>query len=182
MRNLCWKWNFRANFGVLSLGFDVKTLIPQGLTGRPNYFGLLNKLMTLIICESLREIGEVACVTSAWSSRGQTLKFWSWKSEVGTQKLEAGTQKSAVGSRQSTVGSRKSEVGSRKLEVGSRKSEVGSRGSPSWAFVLQNKLLPTQKLTKNLKKKKRILVPENCAAPPTSNTESVPNQSNQRIV
>ena len=30
--------------------------------------------MTLIICESLREIGEVACVTSAWSSRGQTLK------------------------------------------------------------------------------------------------------------
>jgi len=33
----------------------------------------LNNLMTLIICESLREIGEVACVTSAWSSRGQTL-------------------------------------------------------------------------------------------------------------
>ena len=31
--------------------------------------------MILIICESLREIGEVACVTSAWSSRGQTLKF-----------------------------------------------------------------------------------------------------------
>ena len=30
--------------------------------------------MTLIIRESLREIGEVACVTSAWSSRGQTLK------------------------------------------------------------------------------------------------------------
>ena len=30
--------------------------------------------MTLIICESLREIGEVVCVTSAWSSRGQTLK------------------------------------------------------------------------------------------------------------
>ena len=31
--------------------------------------------MTLIICESLREIGEMACVTSAWSSRGQTLKW-----------------------------------------------------------------------------------------------------------
>ena len=30
--------------------------------------------MTSIICESLREIGEVACVTFAWSSRGQTLK------------------------------------------------------------------------------------------------------------
>ena len=29
--------------------------------------------MTLIICESLREIGEMACVTSAWSSRGQAL-------------------------------------------------------------------------------------------------------------
>ena len=74
MRNLCWKLNFRANFGVLSLGFDVKALIPQGLTWRPNYFGLLNNLMTLIICESLREIGEMTCVTSAWSSRGQTLK------------------------------------------------------------------------------------------------------------
>ena len=60
--------------GVLSLGFDVKALIPQGLNGRQNYFGLLNNLVTLIICESLREIGEMACVTSAWSSRGQTLK------------------------------------------------------------------------------------------------------------
>ena len=74
VRNLCWKWNFTANFGVL-MGFDVKALIPQGLTGRSNYFGLLNNLMTLIICESLREIGEMACVTSAWSFRGQTLKF-----------------------------------------------------------------------------------------------------------
>ena len=52
----------------------MKVLIPQGLTGRPNYFGLLNNLMTLIICESLREIGGMACVTSAWSSHGQTLK------------------------------------------------------------------------------------------------------------
>ena len=69
-----WKWNFTANFGVLSLRFDVKALIPQGLTGRPNYFGLLNNLMTLIVCEILREIGETACVTSARSCRGQTLK------------------------------------------------------------------------------------------------------------
>ena len=75
VRNRCWKWNFTANFGVLSLGFDVKALISQGLTGRPNYFGFLNNLMTLIICESLREIGEMACVTSARSSRGQTLKW-----------------------------------------------------------------------------------------------------------
>ena len=52
----------------------MKAPIPQGLTGSPNYFGLLNNLMTLIVCESLREIGEMACVTSAWSSRGQTLK------------------------------------------------------------------------------------------------------------
>ena len=52
----------------------MKALIPQGLIGRPNYFGLLNNSLTLIICESLRQIGEMACVTSAWSSRGQTLK------------------------------------------------------------------------------------------------------------
>lgn len=51
----------------------MKALIPRGLTGGPNCFGLLNGLMTLIICGSLREIGEMACVTSAWSSRGQTL-------------------------------------------------------------------------------------------------------------
>ena len=62
-----------ANFRDLSLGFDVKASIPQGLTGSPNYFGILNNLMTLIICESLREIGVMACVTSAWSSPGQTL-------------------------------------------------------------------------------------------------------------
>ena len=74
MRNLSCKWNFRANFGGLSLGFDVKALISQGLFGRPNYFGLLNNSMTLIICEILRQIGKMACVTSAWSSRGQTLK------------------------------------------------------------------------------------------------------------
>ena len=74
LRNLCWKCNFRANFGDLSLGFDVKASIPQGLTRSPNYIGLLNNLMTLIICESLREIGEMAGVTFAWSSRGQTLK------------------------------------------------------------------------------------------------------------
>ena len=52
----------------------MKALIPQGFTESPNYFGFLNNLMTLIMCASLREIGAVACVTSAWSSRGQTLK------------------------------------------------------------------------------------------------------------
>ena len=74
MSNLCWKWNLELNFEVLSLGFDLKALTPQGLTGTPNYFGFLNNLITLIICESLREIGEMACVTSAWSARGQTVK------------------------------------------------------------------------------------------------------------
>ena len=54
----------------------MKALLPQGLTGSPNYFGLLNNLMTLIICESLKEIGEMACVTPAWSSSGQTLNFY----------------------------------------------------------------------------------------------------------
>ena len=71
-----WKYNFRANFGVLSLEFDVKALVLQGLTRSPNYFGHLNNFMTLIVCESLREIGEMACVTPACSSRGQT---WSKK-------------------------------------------------------------------------------------------------------
>ena len=52
----------------------MKALVPQGLTGSPNYFELLNNFMTLIICESLREIGEMACATLAWSSLGQTLK------------------------------------------------------------------------------------------------------------
>ena len=48
----------------LSLGFDVTAQIPQRLSGSPNYFGLLNNLMTLIICESLREIGEMAYYVS----------------------------------------------------------------------------------------------------------------------
>ena len=34
--------------------------------------------MTLTNCESLKEIGKMACVTPAWSSRGQTYRssFW----------------------------------------------------------------------------------------------------------
>ena len=40
----------------------------------PNYFGFLNHLVTLINYESFKEIGEIACVTPARSSRGQTLK------------------------------------------------------------------------------------------------------------
>ena len=52
----------------------MKALVPQGLTESPKYFVFLNNFMTLIIYESLREIGEMACVTPALSSRGQTLK------------------------------------------------------------------------------------------------------------
>ena len=83
MGDLFCKYNFRANFGVLSLGFDAKALVPQGLTGSPNYFGLLNNFMTLIICESLREISETACVTTTWSSRGRTLNTRENQSYVG---------------------------------------------------------------------------------------------------
>ena len=38
--------------------------------------------MTLIICESLREIGEMACVTSARSSREQTLNNYELKTKI----------------------------------------------------------------------------------------------------
>ena len=48
-------------------------LITPGLTGSPNYFGLMNNLVTLINCESLKEIDEIACVTPSRSSLGQTL-------------------------------------------------------------------------------------------------------------
>ena len=47
-------------------------LIPQGLSGNPNYCGFLNNLVTLINCESLKEIGEMACVTPT-RSRGPLL-------------------------------------------------------------------------------------------------------------
>ena len=64
---------FLANFSLLSLGFNVGALIPQGLAKSPNYSGLLNNFMTLIKCESFKEIGEMACVTPARSFLGQTL-------------------------------------------------------------------------------------------------------------
>ena len=45
-------------------------LIPQGLAGSPNYFGFSNNLVTFINCESLKEIGEMACVTPAQCHSG----------------------------------------------------------------------------------------------------------------
>ena len=50
-------------------------VLPLGIDWGPNHFGFLNNLVNLNICESLKEIGEMACVTSAWSSRGRTLNI-----------------------------------------------------------------------------------------------------------
>ena len=72
-RDLGWKCIFRANSSLLPQGFDVRVLIPQGLIGSPLNFGFLNNLLTFINCESLKEIGGMACVMPARSSRGQTL-------------------------------------------------------------------------------------------------------------
>ena len=47
-------------------------LILQAQAGCSSYFGFLNNLVTLANCLSLKEIGEMACVTPARSSRGQT--------------------------------------------------------------------------------------------------------------
>ena len=73
MTEIRWKCIFRVNSCPLPLGFDVDALIPQGLAGSLNFFGFLNNLVTLINYESLEEIGEMACVTPARASRGQTL-------------------------------------------------------------------------------------------------------------
>ena len=61
------KCNFQADFGVSSLGFDLRAFVPQGLNGNPNYFGFWDNFLNLIICESLKA-GGLACVTLAWSS------------------------------------------------------------------------------------------------------------------
>ena len=45
--------------------------MPKGLVGSSNYFGFLNNLVTIISCESLKEIGEMTCITPARSSRKQ---------------------------------------------------------------------------------------------------------------
>ena len=64
------------HFCLLPQGFDVGALIPQGLAGSPNHFGIFNNLVTLLKCESLKEIGEMACVTPSRSSCGQYLKLY----------------------------------------------------------------------------------------------------------
>ena len=51
----------------------MRALIPQGSAGSLNHSGILNNLVTLKNCESLKEISEMACVESARSSRGQSM-------------------------------------------------------------------------------------------------------------
>ena len=79
MRETRWKCIFRAKF--LAQGFVVRALMPQGWVESPNHSVFLNNLLvSLIYCESLKKIGEMACVTPARSSRGQT-----WRSSsLGT--------------------------------------------------------------------------------------------------
>ena len=74
VREIRFKCIFKANF-LLPRGFDAGALIPQVLAGSPNHSEVLHNLVTLINCGSLKEIGEMACVTPAWSSRGRTLNF-----------------------------------------------------------------------------------------------------------
>ena len=78
MRGTRFKCIFRADFSLLLQGFIVGAFISQESAGSPNYSVFLNNLVTLTNCESLKEIGEMACVTPAWSSRGQTCgsSFW----------------------------------------------------------------------------------------------------------
>ena len=73
MRETRWKCIFRAKF--LAQGFVVRALMPQGWVGSPNHSVFVNNLLvSLIYCERLKEIGEMACVTPARSSRGQTYR------------------------------------------------------------------------------------------------------------
>ena len=53
----------------------MRALIPQGSAGSLNRSGKLNNLVTLINCESLKEISEMACVESAQSSRVQAINL-----------------------------------------------------------------------------------------------------------
>ena len=73
MRETRWKCIFRAKF--LAQGFVVRALMPQGWVGSTNHSVFLNNLLvSLMYCESLKEISEMACVTPARSSRGQTYR------------------------------------------------------------------------------------------------------------
>ena len=48
---------------------------PPGKLQLPNRFGFLSYWINPSIWPSFIEIGEMACITSAWSSRGHALKY-----------------------------------------------------------------------------------------------------------
>ena len=74
MKETHWQYIFQANFSLLPQGFVVRALMPQEWAQSPKYSVFLNNLVSLINCESLKEIGEMACVTPVRSSRGQTYR------------------------------------------------------------------------------------------------------------
>ena len=74
MKETHWQYIFQANFSLLPHGFVVGVLIPLGYGGSPTHSVFLNNLVSLINCESLKEIGEMACFTPALSPRGQTYR------------------------------------------------------------------------------------------------------------
>ena len=45
-------------------GFDVGAFIPQRLSRSPEYFEFVNKVLNLIICESLKETGGMTSYTA----------------------------------------------------------------------------------------------------------------------
>ena len=61
-------------FNFLLQGFVVGALILQWWARSLNHSGFLISLVTLINCETLKKISEMACVRPAWSPHGQTLK------------------------------------------------------------------------------------------------------------
>ena len=80
---LVWERLVKSAFFELILAFTPGIycggFISQGCTGGPNHSVFPNNLVTLTNCESLKEIGKMACVTPAWSSRGQTYKSSFWR-------------------------------------------------------------------------------------------------------
>ena len=54
-------------------GFDVRAFIPQRLSRSPEYFEFVNKVLNLIICESLKETGGMTSYTAC-----TICTQWSW--------------------------------------------------------------------------------------------------------
>ena len=58
--------------GLLPPGFDAGALITQGWAGSPNHSEFSKNLVTIINCESLKEISEMARVMPSRFTCGQT--------------------------------------------------------------------------------------------------------------